>query len=112
MGSDVTHVYHGDLGMPEGTLFYDGCPECEARAAQGVRGLLTQTPDRVRMMWDRMVHDEHSHGVEHDKTLGYHSKCEERIGRDLYAFAVLLERAGHREAWTILSTMQMAGGVG
>jgi hypothetical protein len=92
------HVYHGNLGMPEGTLFYDGCPECEKRAEGGVRGLLTQDIDRVHAMWDRMVSEERGDGED-----GFRSECERKIGRDLYAFGVLLERDGHRDPWRILS---------
>lgn len=99
----ASHVYHGDLG-PEGTIFYDGCEECEERAAQGIQGLLTQDPERVEAIWRRMLVTEgHGQGVEdvgrYPVKGGYMSNAEARVGRSLYYLAVLYERAGDKSAW-------------
>lgn len=96
--ADAAHIYHGDLGCPEDSLFFDGCPTCEARADMGIRGLMTQDIDRVHILWDRMVNETRG-----DRKDGYRTAAEGKIGGDLYAFSVLLERAGDRDALRILS---------
>lgn len=102
----MMHVYHGDLGCPEGTILYDGCEECEARAAQGMNGLLTQDPIRVEAIWRRMIATERRNGKDLVDDLpgypckeGYLTDAEARIGKPLYGLAVLLERAGDPRAF-------------
>jgi len=102
----MSHVYHGDLGCPEGTIIYDGCPECEERAERGMEGLCTQDSVRVEAIWRRMIATERRFGSELVDDLpgypckeGYLSDAEARIGRPLYLLAVMLERAGDRRAF-------------
>lgn len=105
----ASHSYHGDLGAAD-TIFFDGCEECEARGNAGLEGLLTQTSDRVEVLWRRML-SQHGKGPVDDfpgdgdqrraytVTRGYLSDAEAKAGRQLYYVAVLAERAGDPNAW-------------
>ena len=105
----MAHDYHGDLG-PEGTIFYDGCAECEQRAALGLYGLLTQSPDRIEALYRRMLVTE-KHGPVDDLpgdgdqkqpytvTQGYQSDAEAKVGKLLYYAAVLAERGDDPDPW-------------
>lgn len=100
----MSHDYHGDLGI-EGTIFYDGCEECEQRAGLGLYGLLTQSPDRIEALYRRMLAEEGKGPVEdlpgdgdqkrpYTVTHGYQSAAEAKVGKQLYYAAVLAERGG------------------
>ena len=102
----MMHVYHGDLGCPEGTILYDGCEECEERARGGMEGLCTQDPIRVEAIWRRMIATERRNGADLVDDLpgypckeGYLTDAEARIGKPLYLLAVMLERAGDPRAF-------------
>jgi hypothetical protein len=100
----MAHAYHGDLG-PEGTLYFDGCEECEERADQGIQGLLNLEPIRAEVLWRRMIVTERGKKARVENLPGYSvqkgylSNAEARAGRQLYYLAVMLERSGDSRAW-------------
>jgi hypothetical protein len=99
------HVYHDDLGCPEGTILYDGCDECETRSKQGIGGLLLLDQDRVETLWRRMIMTERrdaevaATSAAYPVRRGYLTDAEGRIGKSLYHLAILLERAGDPRAF-------------
>lgn len=101
----MAHEYHGDLG-PEGTIFFDGCPVCEERAATGIEGLLNLDTERAEAIWRRMLVTERGHraGIEdlpdYGVQKGYLSNGEARVGKQLYYLALMLERSGDSSAWS------------
>jgi hypothetical protein len=80
------HVYHDELGCPDGTILFDGCPECEERA-QGIQGACELDATNFRVLWGRMISTEFGEGDDR-----YRTHAEARLGSRLYNMAVLMER--------------------
>lgn len=72
----------------EGTIIYDGCAECDERAAEPLIALLNLDSGNFQALRARMLDVEFGEGG------GYYSDNEARVGRALYRIAVLEERHG------------------
>lgn len=85
----MSHDYH--QSDHSDTIIFDGCAECDARAADPMEALLRLDSVSFRAMCDRM------HAVESGDREAYRSTNEARVGKCLYAIAVLEER--HGSSW-------------
>jgi hypothetical protein len=81
----VSHDYHEGR---EGTIIFDGCAECDERAADPIKALLNLDAENYQALRARML------AVEFDGTESYRSANEARVGKHMYAIAVLEERHG------------------
>lgn len=77
------HDYHEG---PDGAVLYDGCEECDERAADPINGLLRLDGERFRTLWKRMIE------VERENKGEYLTFNERALGRHLYYITVLEER--------------------
>jgi hypothetical protein len=82
----MSHDYH--VGR-EGAVLFDNCGECDARAANPIEALLNLDSTNYAVLRDRMLAVEFG-----DDADSYRSSNEARVGKALYAFAVLEERHG------------------
>lgn len=81
----------------ENGILYDGCAECEERAAAGLEGLLRLDSTNIDLLWNRMLNTEY-YGKGKPEAGVYISYCERQLGHELYLMAVLLERTGE-DVW-------------
>lgn len=81
----MSHDYHKGR---EGTIIYDGCAECDERVKDPIKALLNLDTDNYQALRERMQR------VEFAGTETYRSVNEARVGKHLYAIAVLEERHG------------------
>lgn len=99
----MSHAHHEQLpGYDPGNLLHDGCPECEARAADMLHGLLHLDHNRVRQAWADMLAEKWSggHGISRRVSV-----CDWKILNALYSIAVLLERGAGLDPHTILAAI-------
>ena len=76
----------------EGAILYDGCAECDARAADPIEGLLHMDPTTFAAMWDRMRAVEYGTGPLGSGDEAYRSRNEAKVGKHLYYVSLLLQR--------------------
>lgn len=83
------HAYHEGLGCPDATILYDGCEECEERAAAGIQGVFALDTNNFWLLWQRMLRTDYGfdNGADH-----YLTQAEAQLGSRLYNMAVLMER--------------------
>lgn len=72
---------------PDDSVLYDYCAECDARAEQGVAGILNLDAQNVARLAARMQAVEYGHGAD-----SYRSHNEARLGRELYYVSLLFRR--------------------
>lgn len=82
----MSHDYHQGR---EGTIIFDGCAECDERAADPIKALLNLDTENFQRLRERMLSVEFG-----DDSNYYRSDNEARVGKHLYALAVLEERHG------------------
>ncbi len=82
----VSHDYHDSHHAD--AIIFDGCGECDTRAADPIKALLHLDSQNYAALCARM------RAVEFSGTEGYRSANEARVGSALYAIAVLEERHG------------------
>lgn len=81
----MSHDYHQG---PEGAVLYDGCAECEQRAADPINALLNMDAATFAILENRMF------GVEYDGRESYLTDNEAKVGKHLYYISILNERHG------------------
>lgn len=81
----MSHDYHKG---PEDAVLYDGCDECDHRAANPVDALLHMDSTNYALLRERML------AVEFGTGDSYRTHNEARVGKALYYIAVLEERHG------------------
>jgi hypothetical protein len=79
------HSYHARTDPSIDPMYFDGCAECLHHAQRPEVYLDTE---RLAAMWDEMVR------VERDYSESYRSVADGVAGRNLYRFAVFMERIG------------------
>jgi len=82
----MSHDYHEGR---EGTIIFDGCGECDERAKDPIKALLNLDAANYEALRARMRAVEFG-----DDSESYRSDNEARVGKHLYAIAVLEERHG------------------
>ena len=88
----MSHVYHEGLpGYDERSIWHDGCPECEQRAAAGFPSVHELDHGNRLRAWRLMRATKWSggEGADHDVSI-----CDHRLANALYSVAVFLERCG------------------
>jgi hypothetical protein len=89
----MSHGYHEG---PEDALLFDGCDECDARAADPIDALLRLDPERFETLWQRMRATEYGDAAVPDRlrkaNLRYRSTNEAKVGKHLYYVSLLLQR--------------------
>jgi hypothetical protein len=83
----MSHDYHESHF--EDTIIFDGCGECDERAKDPIKALLNLDAENYQALRGRMLAVEFG-----DESEGYRSANEARVGKHLYAIAVLEERYG------------------
>jgi hypothetical protein len=81
----MSHDYHEG---PEDAVLYDGCDECDHRAANPLDGLLTLDGQNMERLLGRVLSVEYGLGPA-DR---YRTGNEARLGHALYRLLVLAER--------------------
>jgi hypothetical protein len=81
----MSHDFHKG---PEGAVLYDGCPECDARAADPIEALLRMDSVTFSHFENRMF------DVEYEHRGSYLTDNEAKVGRVLYLISILNERHG------------------
>lgn len=94
----MSHVYHDALpGFDPRNILHDGCPECEARAADPLRVGLPGLDENNRLMiWQRMrVFQFADSGHTLANEVGdFMSDCDRKLTQALYYVAIFMQRAG------------------
>ena len=80
----MSHSYHQG---PEDAVLYDGCDECDDRAANPLEALLALDETNMRRLLER-TRSVHGGNDRND----YRSDNEARLGLALYRLLVLIER--------------------
>lgn len=87
----AVHRFHEGLpGHDPRNVLHDGCPECEARAADPLDGLCALDHRNFRQAWADMLDARWSGGLGLDRNV---STCDAKLHTALYTIAVLMERA-------------------
>jgi hypothetical protein len=81
----MSHDYHEG---PDDAVIYDGCGECDDRAAEPLSGLLTLDAANFERLRARML------AVEYGDSDHYRTGNEARLGSALYKIQILHERHG------------------
>lgn len=79
---------------PDDAVIYDGCGECDARAANPLSALLALDDVNYERLRDRMILIEHHSRSGSRSPEGYRSQNEMRLGQALYRISVLEQRHG------------------
>lgn len=79
----MSHDYHRG---PADSILYDGCEECDSRAANPLNGLCQLDGERFPRLWERML------AVEDADSDTYRSRNEAKLGHALNTIRILLER--------------------
>lgn len=79
----MSHDYHQG---PEDAILYDGCEECDQRAADPMNGLLHLDSASFVELWERML------AVEGDDSDHYRTRNEAALGHHLNSVRILIER--------------------
>ncbi len=82
----MSHDYHQG---PEDAILYDGCEECDARAAKPLDALLHLDGTHYETLRDRMVAVEYGNG-----NASYRTTNEAKVGQALYLISILEQRHG------------------
>lgn len=85
----MSHDYHRG---PRDAILYDGCAECDARAADPMDGLLRLDIETFVEFWERMRAVEYGDGPFGSGHESYRSTNEAKVGKHLYYISLLLQR--------------------
>jgi hypothetical protein len=83
-GATMSHTFHEG---PERAVLFDGCDECDRRAADPIEGLLLMDTERFATFTDRMLDIEYDQGCPL-----YLTENEAAVGRHLYYISLLMQR--------------------
>lgn len=93
----ATHVYHDNLpGFDPRNILHDGCPECEARAADPLRvGLPSLDTNNRLLIWQRMriVQLADQGHVLANEVNEFMSRCDFKLTQALYYISLFTSRA-------------------
>ncbi len=88
----AVHDIHDALpGDDPDAILYDGCGECEERAATGLYGLCHLDSHNLPLLWNRML-NERMGGAGWPSAGYYRSNAERTLGESLYLMGVLDQR--------------------
>jgi hypothetical protein len=88
----MSHAFHEGLpGYDPGSIWHDGCYECELRAADPVQGLHILDAGNALRAWTDMLALRWHGGGGLDRRV---SRCDALLFDALYQVAVWLERSG------------------